>query len=61
MEAVTIKTNMAHPGQTRPMYFSSSKTVQQVVVETYIIYRRFFNEGRLTHREYFSVIRCLKR
>lgn len=35
-----IKTNMATAGQTRSLYFSSQKTVQQVIVETYLLYRR---------------------
>lgn len=57
-----IKTDMQMPGQTKPMYFSSSKTVQQVIVETYLLYRKmFFEKGMLTYKEYFSVIRCINR
>lgn len=59
---ITIKTDMLLPDNIRPVYFSSQKTVQQVIVETYILYRRMFFEKRmLTHKEYFSVIQCIKR
>ena len=48
--------------QTRPLYATSAKTVQQVIVETYLLYRKMFFEKRmLTHSEYFSVIRCINR
>ena len=58
--AITIRTDIGQ--QVRPLYASSSKTVQQVIVETYILYRRMFFEKRmLTHSEYFSVIRCINR
>lgn len=57
---ITIRTDSGM--RTKPIYATSRKTVQQVIVETYILYRRMFFEKRmLTHREYFSVIRCIKR
>lgn len=57
---LTIKTDFGL--QTKPLYCTSRKTVQQVIVETYILYRRMFFEKRmLTRNEYFSVIRCINR
>lgn len=61
MEALTIRTDYTPPGQTRPLCFSSRKTVQQVVVETYLCYRQMFNKGMLTHNEYFGVLSRIKR
>lgn len=57
---LNIKTNLSHVPGTFPFY-SSRKTVQQVVVETYLLYRKMFNEGMLTRKDYFSVIRCINR
>lgn len=57
---LTIKTDAGL--QTKPLYATSKKTVQQVIVETYLLYRRMFFEKRmLTYNEYFSVIRCINR
>lgn len=60
-QALTIRTDYTLPGQTRPLCFSSRKTVQQVLVETYLLYRKMFWKGMLTYNEYFGILNCIKR